>query len=141
MGKGRIAIVAVLGLVVLVAATVVSTATNTVPSTNLGESGQPIVANDFRPPECAALNLTAVVTTAPELVVRTAAGEFILASGGNDCVLAGAGDDRVFAGASAGDDVALGQDGGDWLFGGAGTDTCHGGPGTERFFNCETQIP
>jgi Ca2+-binding RTX toxin-like protein len=98
------------------------------------------IANDFRPPECAALNLTSVVTfgtTAAELVVGTGAGEFITADGGADCILAGAGADFVFAG----DDVALGQAGDDWLFGGGGTDTCHGGPGTERFFSCETQIP
>jgi len=112
---------------ILLVATTASafTASNTVPATNAGEQQFVIDANALKPPACAALNLTAIVTNnsgtnASELVLGTAGPDTILARGGNDCVLGGGGNDSIN--------------------GGAGTDVCIGGPGTDTFTACETQI-
>jgi Ca2+-binding RTX toxin-like protein len=83
-------------------------------------------ANDLKPPECAGVNVTAVVvgndgTGANELVLGDATGALVRGRGGNDCVLGGGGNDDVR--------------------GNAGTDVCIGGPGTDTFNTCETQFP
>lgn len=101
------------------------TAANTVPATNAGRQQFTIDANALKPAACAALNLTAIVTSnsgtaANELVLGTAAADSILGRGGNDCILGGGGNDAINGGAGA-------------------NDVCIGGPGTDTFSNCETQ--
>ncbi len=120
------------GLIVLILASVVTAiaATNSVPSSRLTDQSRPITANDLKPSQCAALNLTAIIVGSGT-IIGTAANELILGGpnadtingrGGNDCILGGGGDDAID--------------------GGTGTaDVCIGGPGTDTFSRCETQIP
>ncbi len=82
-------------------------------------------ANDLKPAECAALNLTAIVAhpsvggAAAELVLGTNSGQTLSAGGGNDCLVAGGGNDT--------------------LDGGTGTDVCLGGSGVDTYqASCET---
>src|SRR3712207_3779091 len=120
---------ALLATSIVLSAIATMAAANTVPTTRLDELSQPINANALKPPQCAALNLTAVVsgsgtlnaTAAAELVLGGAARDNIGAQGGNDCVLGGGGDDT--------------------LKGQAGTDVCIGGVGTDTLdTSCETAI-
>jgi hypothetical protein len=119
-------------LIVLILASVFSAvaAANTVPTSHLTDQRRAINANALKPPQCSALNLTAIVicssagtcngTTASELILGTPNGEFISGNGGNDCLLGGGNND--------------------FLIGGGGTDVCIGGPGNDIFIGCETQI-
>ena len=109
----------------LVSVSYAFTAANTVPATNAGTQTFTIDANALKPPECASLNLTAIVTTnstsnAGELVLGTAAADNVNGKGGNDCILGGGGNDSINGGPGA-------------------NDICIGGPGTDTFNNCETQ--
>lgn len=117
-----VAIVLVLG--------VMATATNVVPSSRAGSGvGPPPTANQLKPPECAALNLTAIRVGGggggggqSTLVLGTAGNDNLVGAGGNDCIVGGAGNDR--------------------LNGNAGIDVCIGGPGTDTFHpSCETVVP
>lgn len=105
------------------------TATNVVPPSRAGstDAGRP-TANQLKPPECDALNLTNVVVGSGT-VVGTGAGDLIIGSPGpdtlrgkgvSDCILGGAGDD--------------------FLKGEGGNDVCIGGPGLDTFAACKTQI-
>jgi len=126
-GLARIGLAAVTALFVL---GVALTTTNVVPSSRAGSSdlGQP-TANQLKPSQCAALNLTAVVvgsgafagTSAAELVLGSTGVDAIRGQGGSDCILGGLGNDS--------------------LRGDGGTDVCIGGPGIDTFHStCETQI-
>lgn len=103
-------------------------ATNQVSSSRLAVITRPITANDLKPPECAALNLTNIVvgsgridgTGSNDLILGSAGNDDIRGIGGSDCILGGAGDDK--------------------LTGGGGTDVCIGGPGNDQFVRCETRI-
>lgn len=141
-------------------------AANVVPSTSATEQSSVPTANDIKPAECAALNLTAIVvgsgtfsgSNANELVLGSAGVDDIDGVGGDDCVLGGGSADTINGGADndvllggAGADVIAGQAGNDILYGqaddddlqgGLGTDDCHGGGDAgDTFFECETTGP
>lgn len=119
------------GLMAMILASVVTAiaATNSVPSSHLTDQSRPITANDLKPSQCAALNLTEIVvgsgkfsgTDANELILGGPDADTIDGKGGSDCILGGGGNDDID--------------------GGSGTDVCIGGPGTDTFSRCETQIP
>lgn len=103
------------------------TAANVVAGSRAGITNSGVTANDLKPPECAALNLTVVRGPVPgggnanALIIGTPAGESINGNGGDDCI--------------------LGAGGNDLLRGNGGNDVCVGGPGTDTFHRtCETQI-
>lgn len=109
------------------------TASISVPASGLDEDSQGISANDLKPADCAALNLTVVLscppnctgTAANELILGSSAGETLAGGGGNDCILGGGGLDLIY--------------------GDAGTDVCVGGDGFDFFLpfftpSCETRI-
>lgn len=122
------------GFSLLILASVVTAvaASNTVPSSRLADQRSTINANDFKPPECAALNLTDVLvcpagggscngTNASELILGSPFSDNIQGGKGDDCILGGGGDDN--------------------LRGEQNTDVCIGGPGNDSFHpTCETQI-
>lgn len=137
-------------LLVLVAALSAVAASNTVRPSSVSDTSQPITANDLKPSECAALNLSNTVTGTGtltgtldnDLMLGSVAGDHISAELGGDCVLGGDHHDTLHGESSGaligGDDVLLGGHGDDTIDGGPGTDICHGGPGTDVFHNCET---
>ncbi len=107
---------------------VVFTATNSVPASIAGNNVSDIVANDLKPAECSALDLTNV-EGGTLTVTGTAENDLLLGSDVIDTI-AGQG----------GDDCLVGGPGADTLDGGAGTDICLGGGGTDVFLGCETEI-
>jgi len=114
-------------MLALLAAGVAFTAANVVAGSRAGVAGFSVTANDLKPPECAALNLSVVRGpgggggNANALILGTAAGESINGNGGNDCILGGGGNDN--------------------LRGNGGNDVCVGGPGTDSFHrSCEVRI-
>lgn len=108
---------------------VAMTATNVVPPSRAGstDAGRP-TANQLKPPECAALDLTNVVVGSGT-VVGTGVGDLIIGSPGPD-TLRGKGMS----------DCILGGAGNDFLKGEGGNDVCIGGPGLDTFAACKTQI-
>ncbi|MBL8079694.1 MAG: hypothetical protein JNM55_17130 [Anaerolineales bacterium] len=131
MIKKNISHLIVITLIALVLMSSVSAlaATNTVPTTRIGQQINSITANTLKPSTCAALNLTRIVVCtggncdgsgANELLLGTAAGERIRGRGGQDCIMGGGGNDQ--------------------LVGNGASDVCIGGPGTDTFTTCETQI-
>jgi hypothetical protein len=121
----RIALVAVLAsaTLLLASATTAIGSANGVPASQVTVSVRPIGPNDLKPPECASLTLTALVTgatgtNAADLQLGTPAADNLNGKAGNDCIIGGAGDDTIN--------------------GGGGTDICIGGPGTDTFTNCAT---
>jgi len=131
MKTWKIRRLAFFGLLALILASMIFAvaASNTVPPTRLDDRQFSINANDLKPPECAALNLTAIVVcgggtcngnNASELILGSSAIDDIRGGRGNDCILGGGGDDA--------------------LRGDQNTDVCIGGPGTDTFHpSCETQ--
>lgn len=105
------------------------TATNTVASSRLGDTRRGVTANDLKPPQCAALDLSSVVagsgtvdgTRENELVVGGPGDDRLRGRGGDDCLLGGGGDDR--------------------LQGNGGADVCIGGPGNDSYASCEVVFP
>lgn len=123
------------GLLVLMLASILTAlaASNTVPETHLADLQFSINPNDLKPPECAALTLTAIVvcpsaggncdgTDASELILGSPVVDTIRAGKGDDCILGGGGDDTIR--------------------GDQGTDVCIGGPGLDNVNHpsCETSI-
>lgn len=129
---GRFGVLALVG--VLSASLITAlTATNSVPATRADHNLLSIGPNDLKPPDCAGITVTTLLTGsgtfsgtgASELVLGGSGADTITAGGGNDCILGGGGDDSI-----------QGQ---------LGTDVCIGGPGTDSFGlpvvgGCETQI-
>ena len=119
-------------------------AANSVPATRLDDDTLPITANDLKPSECAALNLTNIVvagngTAGNDLILGTAGNETLRGSDGDDCIVGGGGDDTLDG--QKGNDILLGQDGNDSLKGSQNTDICDGGAGTDSGHkSCETEI-
>lgn len=118
----------ILIVLILMSSVTALAATNTVPTTRIGQQINSISANALKPTQCTA-NLTMIVvctggncdgTGASELLLGTPAGERIRGRGGTDCIIGGGGDDQ--------------------LVGNGGSDVCIGGPGTDTFTSCETQI-
>jgi Ca2+-binding RTX toxin-like protein len=103
-------------------------ASNTVPGSRLTDQAFYPGANDYKPPECAGLNLTNLV-----------AGDGVLnGTKANDLILAGAGNDKLQG--KNGDDCLVGGGGDDELTGNNGWDICLGGGGTDTFKQCEVEI-
>lgn len=117
------------GVLLVLMLGVVATATNVVPRTRAGLRANPRpTANQLKPPQCAALNLTTIVvgsgtingTGAANLMLGGAGADSMRGRGGGDCLVGGAGNDV--------------------LRGNGGTDVCLGGPGVDTFASCETAI-
>jgi Ca2+-binding RTX toxin-like protein len=127
------------GMLSLVAVSIFSAfaAANTVALSGAEDASFGISANDLKPSECSALNLTNIVTgsgniqgsNGSDLILGGASADKINAKKGNDCVLGGDGDDELKGGDQ--DDVLLGGPGNDDLQGEKGQDTCYGGSGTD----------
>jgi len=119
-------------------------AANSVPASRLDDDSFPITANDLKPAECAALNLTNIVvagngTAGNDLILGTAGNDTLRGDNGDDCIVGGGGNDRLDG--QRGNDILLGQDGNDRLRGSQDTDICDGGAGTDTGHNsCETEI-
>jgi hypothetical protein len=115
-------------LALLTAAGAILTATNTVPSTQIGQAGAGIGPDSLKPGACSGISLSATTSGAgafsgsgaSELVSGSGGADTISALGGNDCVVGGGGDDTID--------------------GGPGADVCIGGGGTDAFIDCETEV-
>lgn len=102
--------------------------TISVPTSGAGQHNQGIDANNLKPLDCAALNLSDTID-----------GGNIQGSSSSELILGGSNADTISGG--AGDDCIIGGAGVDTLSGGAGTDVCLGGAGTDVFdATCETAI-
>jgi len=100
---------------------------NTVPVSGSDVATRAVTANDLKPPACASLNLTTVVTGP----LGTAGNDLMLGSAGDDSLDGGAGSDCIVGG--DGNDTLTGGPGDDILIGGLGSDTCIGGEGVNTF--------
>jgi len=105
------------------------TATNTVPSTHVGQQQFPINANALKPAACSALNLTTLVTgtngtAGNDLVLGPATASTLNGNGGIDCIVGGGGNDTINGNGN----------------GANNNDVCIGGPGTDTFKKCKTTI-
>ncbi len=129
----RPASLVVMGLLLIVAGSTrwSFAAENIVPSSTIGYASVPITANQLKPPQCAALDLT-------NYIVITGNGA-IHGTVGNDLILGSPGKDNIHGG--AGDDCIVGGGGGDQIFGDAGNDVCiGGGDKKDKFHDCETVV-
>ena len=116
-----------------------SAATNTVADSAVGETTIPISANDFKPPECAALDLTDIVTgngtvngnNSASLIIGGSGNDRLSGGNGDDCIVGGDGDDDLTG--NNGNDVLIGGNGNDRLTGSNGNDFLYGGPGSDTF--------
>ena len=112
---------------ILVSITSAFAAGISVPASNVGQQSLPITVEDIKPPACAALSLTTIISgsgaltgsAGNDLIVGSAGADTIDGLGGDDCILAGSGDDLIT--------------------GGDGVDICVGGPGSDTFTTCETE--
>lgn len=105
------------------------TATNTVPSSNVGQQQFAINANALKPAACSALNLTTLVvgtngTAGNDLILGPAAGSSLTGNGGIDCIVGGGGIDTLTGNGN----------------GASNNDVCIGGPGIDIFKKCKTTI-
>jgi len=127
-----------LALTILLGGTLAAyAASNTVPATRIDDDSIAITANDLKPSDCAALNLTNIVagsgtlngTNANDLILGSAAADRIRGRQGADCILGGDGNDNLRG--DRGGDVLLGGNGDDALWGAQGADVCDGEGGTD----------
>ncbi|WP_322508387.1 calcium-binding protein [Anaerolinea sp.] len=146
----------ILSILILVGAISAFAAANIVPVTRLGQILRANTANDFKPPECAALNLNNIVvgsgningTNQNDLILGSPFVDIINGRNGAECILGGGGDDYIEGRqgndvilGGPGDDNLFGGPGNDYLIGGPGNDYCEGGAGTDTFDpSCEIQI-
>jgi len=105
------------------------TATNTIPSSRIGQQQFPIDANALKPSACSALNLTTVVagangTAGNDLILGPSTASTLNGNGGIDCIVGGGGNDTINGNGNAP----------------ANNDVCIGGPGTDTFKKCKTTI-
>jgi Ca2+-binding RTX toxin-like protein len=105
------------------------TATNTVPSTTVGQQQFPIDANALKPAACSALNLTTLVvgvngTTGNDLILGPSTASTLNGNGGIDCIVGGGGNDTINGNGNTP----------------SNNDVCIGGPGTDTFKKCKTTI-
>lgn len=137
---------------------------NIVPPSRAGLFVHGTVANDLKPAQCAALNLSTIVTgdgnlagtRGSDLIIGGPAAQTLTGAGGDDCLIGGGGDDVLRGGkgddvliAGPGDDDLDGANGADTLYGGDGddnldggkqADACYGGAGTDTFKKCESWV-
>jgi hypothetical protein len=105
----------------------------------------PITANQLKPSQCSALNLTNIISGSgniqgsnqADLILGSPSADKINAKKGNDCIVSGNGDDEIRGGMD--DDVLVGGSGDDELKGENGTDVCYGEAGLDTSDGtCET---
>ena len=112
---------------ILVSITSAYAAGISVPASNVGQQYINVTVEDIKPPACAALYLTTIVsgsgaltgTAGNDLIIGSTDVDVIDGQGGNDCILGGNGDDLI-----------TGSD---------GNDICIGGPGVDIFATCEVE--
>ena len=122
----RLVIFGLLALIVVSVATAFAAGITVSPS-NVDEKSIPVHADDLKPPACAGLSLTQVISgsgiltgsSGNDLIIGSSGADTIDSLGGNDCILSGGGDDS--------------------LTGNDGNDVCIGGPGIEIFATCEVE--
>ena len=138
----RIRRLAILILIILIVAATFSiiAASNTINPTSLDNITIGVIADDFKPPECAGILIAGFNKNSGNALILGTSGNDNLNGGNfNDCIVGGAGNDRLSG--KAGDDVLVGGDGDDILDGDAHVagDTCYGGAGTDtnRQGQCE----
>ena len=134
-----------IGLLTLIPISALSAlaAANIVPITGLGSASKAVEANELKPSECAALDLTEFETVdgritgnnGDSLFLGSPNADNVSAKQGDDCIVGGGGNDTLKG--NQGNDVILGGPGNDDINGGNGYDICYGGPGTDTFTNCE----
>jgi Ca2+-binding RTX toxin-like protein len=124
--------IAFFGLLILIVASISSAvaASNTVPRSHLTDQKFAITANSLKPPECAALNLTAIVVCP--------AGGGNCQSGQESTLILGSPNINNIHGKN-GDDCILGGPAANTINGGNGNNVCISGPGS-TFFKCTVQI-
>jgi hypothetical protein len=93
------------------------TASNTVPSSSVGQDQATIDANALKPAACT-MNLTTVVTNGNgtagnDLILADASGMTLNANGGQDCMIGGAGVDSFKGNGKFAGDVCIGNGGTD----------------------------
>lgn len=127
----RATVIMLAGLI-LFSTILAAAANNVVPVTHLTDQSIAVTANDLKPPECSAINLTTIVycptgggacdgTDVNELVIGSTADDDIRSGKGDDCILGGGGSDSIR--------------------GEQNTDVCIGGPDTDLLHpSCETRI-
>ncbi len=120
-------LVAIAVVSVVVGAMSVTTASNSIPPTRLGQQSQATGVTELRPAACASLALTSLVVGTGNFS-GTSANDLILASRGARRIRGGAGNDCILGGADATE-----------LDGQSGTDVCIG-PTAATFRGCETTI-
>jgi Ca2+-binding RTX toxin-like protein len=109
----------------VVAAGLAVTATNTVASSRADDVAESMDVNDVKPSQCSAITLNRILTGAGVIIDANGNASLILGSAGIDTISGRNRDDCIVGG--AGDDA---------INGGGGTDVCIGGPGTDTFVNC-----
>ena len=97
-------------------------------SSNVDRKSVSVSANDVKPPACAGLYLSGIVTGAGT----------VTGTAGNDLMIGGSGADVIDG--LGGNDCILGGGGDDTLAGGEGSDVCLGGPGNDLFTDCESEV-
>ena len=103
-------------------------ATNTIPSTRLGNLTIPVRLNGLKPSACAGINVTNLIigvgtitgTSGNDLILASPSIDVVDGLDGNDCILSGGGADLIT--------------------GNIGNDVCMGGPETDVFTTCEVEI-
>jgi Ca2+-binding RTX toxin-like protein len=93
------------------------TASNTVPSSSVGQDQATIDANALKPAACT-MNLTSVITNGNgtagnDLILANASGGALHANGGKDCMIGGAGADTFNGNGKNAGDVCIGNGGND----------------------------
>ena len=130
-------------LLIVLSASSAFAAANTVLVSGAEDAAITISANDLKPLECSALNLTNIVTgsgniqgsNGNDLILGSASADKINAKKGSDCVLGGDGGDELRGGDDS--DVLLGGPGDDDLQGEKDNDMCYGGTGEDTSAGCE----
>jgi Ca2+-binding RTX toxin-like protein len=128
MKKMQLIAIVLMGVLVLVSGITAFAAVNVIPNSRLMDQAFAPNANDFKPSECASLNLTSIVTGTG----------VVQGTQGNDLILTDAGDDKLQG--KNGDDCLVAGDGDDELIGNNGWDICIGGGGNDTFNKCEVEI-
>ncbi len=107
-------------------------AENIVEPSVIGNGSIPITANQLKPPQCAALDLTNYIVITGNAAIHGTAG--------NDLILGSPGKDNIHA--DSGNDCIVGGGGGDQIFGDDGYDVCiGGGDNKDKFHDCEVVVP
>jgi Ca2+-binding RTX toxin-like protein len=138
----RLIVPAVL-ILILSSAVFAFTATNLVAPSSASDESHIVNANEMKPPECDALNLTTVVvngngTNGNDLILGTAGNNALQGKKGDDCIVGGDGDDHLRGG--QGDDILLGGPGDDRIDGGQGYDECYGQDGNDTIDGKDCEV-